>query len=632
MCNRKQMKKQARQSLKRHYFMFVFICVFAAFMGSEFSESLSTLEARVGDLTDRFTGAAQVHGVRQLGLMDVALAEVQGRLDDGERIAKEIESRAAASGELDKGQEALGRSRGVLAGVVNAITSGSILVSVVAAIRSIVGSSQIAVSICIVFSLLLSFAVWAFLSNMFIVVSRRIFLEGRVYEKLPIQRFLFLLRVKKWTKVSMTMLLTAFFKMLWSLTVVGGIIKRYSYYLVPYIAAENPDISPIDAIRLSKKMMHGHKWECFLFELSFIGWYFLGIIFGLSAVLYSNPYKVAAMSEYYAKLRALAIEARVEGYERLNDPWLFEKPGEEAVRETYADAFDLLKQPMEVSEPLTGVAGFFANVFGVTSGYWKKEKEYEELQVRQAKYRALSDEIDGYVYPGRLFSIPEKRRRQRVETIHYLRHYSVWSLILIFFIMSMVGWVWEVSLHLITNGEFVNRGVMYGPWLPIYGSGAVLMLLLLNRLRRRPALEFLSIIVLCGLVEYMTAWYLETANHGQKWWDYSGYFLNLHGRICAEGLLVFGLGGLVIVYVAAPLIDNLLLRMNRKVMISLCVLLLALFLGDQIYSFQNPNSGEGITDDYSAAACADAPGQPLLVWQQDSGLKDGYAVRLASSL
>ena len=193
MCNRKQMKKQARQSLKRHYFMFVFICVFAAFMGSEFSESLSTLEARVGDLTDRFTGAAQVHGVRQLGLMDVALAEVQGRLDDGERIAQEIESRATASGELDKGQEALGRSRGVLAGVVNAITSGSILVSVVAAIRSIVGSSQIAVSICIVFSLLLSFAVWAFLSNMIIVVSRRIILEGRVYEKLPIQRLLFLL-------------------------------------------------------------------------------------------------------------------------------------------------------------------------------------------------------------------------------------------------------------------------------------------------------------------------------------------------------------------------------------------------------------------------------------------------------
>ena len=134
MCNRKQMKKQARQSLKRHYFMFVFICVFAAFMGSEFSESLSTLEARVGDLRDRFTGAAQVHGVRQLGLMDVALAEVQGRLDDGERIAEEIESRVAASEELDKGQEALGRSRGVLAGVVNAITSGSILVSVVAAI------------------------------------------------------------------------------------------------------------------------------------------------------------------------------------------------------------------------------------------------------------------------------------------------------------------------------------------------------------------------------------------------------------------------------------------------------------------------------------------------------------------
>ena len=63
------------------------------------------------------------------------------------------------------------------------------------------------------------------------------------------------------------MLVKYIYEFLWSLTVIGGIIKRYSYYMVPYIVAENPDISAKNAIRLSRKMMNGHKWECFVFEL-----------------------------------------------------------------------------------------------------------------------------------------------------------------------------------------------------------------------------------------------------------------------------------------------------------------------------------------------------------------------------
>ena len=53
----------------------------------------------------------------------------------------------------------------------------------------------------------------------------------------------------------------------------------------------------------------------------------------------------------------------------------------------------------------------------------------------------------------------------------------------------------------------------------------------------------------------MTSLLMEIFNDGTKWWDYSGYFLNLHGRICAEGLLVFGVGGMIVVYILAPLID-----------------------------------------------------------------------------
>ena len=58
----------------------------------------------------------------------------------------------------------------------------------------------------------------------------------------------------------------------------GGIIKKYSYYLVPYIVAENPDISALKAIKLSRNMMKGYKWKCFLYEMSFIRWDILILI------------------------------------------------------------------------------------------------------------------------------------------------------------------------------------------------------------------------------------------------------------------------------------------------------------------------------------------------------------------
>ena len=101
--------------------------------------------------------------------------------------------------------------------------------------------------------------------------------------------------------------------------------------------------------------------------------------------------------------------------------------------------------------------------------------------------------------------------------------------------------------------------------------------------------------VLCGVGEYLTAYYLDLTHDGARWWDYGGYFLNLHGRICAEGLLVFGLGGMAAVYAIAPGLDNLFRRMNRRVLVAVCAVLLALFAADEVYSSANPNTGAGIT-------------------------------------
>ena len=433
---------------------------------------------------------------------------------------------------------------------------------------------------------------------MYTVVSRRIFLEGRVYEKLTIQRFAFLLRVKRWTKVSLTMALASLYQMLWALTIVGGIIKRYSYFLVPYIAAENPDISPKKAVNLSRKMMHGHKWECFVFELTYWGWDILGsLTFGLTAIFYSNPYKTAAFSEFYVQMRDWAKEKKIEGCELLNDRYLFEKADGDVIFEAYGDSLaSVWEEEEQEPEKLRGVAGFLANVLGITVINRQDERAYEEYRNGQSKYQMIKAAVEGVVYPERLFPIPEAGKRQKLETLRYMRRYSVWSVILLFFAFSFMGWVWEVSLHLITDGVFVNRGVLHGPWLPIYGTGGVMILAVLNKFREKPLVEFLLTIVLCGCVEYFTSWFLEITHNGEKWWDYSGYFLNLNGRICAEGLLVFGLGGMAIVYVAAPLLDDLIRKIPYKILIPVCITLLAVFGADEVYSNRHPNTGKGITD------------------------------------
>ena len=146
------------------------------------------------------------------------------------------------------------------------------------------------------------------------------------------------------------------------------------------------------------------------------------------------------------------------------------------------------------------------------------------------------------------------------------------------------------------DGVFVNRGVLHGPWLPIYGSGAVMILIVLYRFRSKPWLEFLLTILLCGTVEYITSWILEITHNGQKWWDYTGYFLNINGRVCAEGLLVFGVAGIVFVYLFAPLLDNLLLKINPKILLAVISCLVVIFVADVAYSHFYPNTGKGITD------------------------------------
>lgn len=105
------------------------------------------------------------------------------------------------------------------------------------------------------------------------------------------------------------MLLKGVYNFLWSLLlIIPGIVKFYSYRMVPYILADNPNIGAKRAIDLSREMMDGNKFSMFVLDLSFIGWYLLGVLLFGVGIFLVNPYVNATESELYLVLRRNALD------------------------------------------------------------------------------------------------------------------------------------------------------------------------------------------------------------------------------------------------------------------------------------------------------------------------------------
>lgn len=106
---------------------------------------------------------------------------------------------------------------------------------------------------------------------------------------------------------------------LWSLLFwIPGIVKSFSYAMTPYILADCPEVSPTEALKISQRMMKGHKGELFMLQLSFIGWYILsGVSFGLFILFYVGPYQQATLAEYYKNLLEVSIQNGIVSKEEL---------------------------------------------------------------------------------------------------------------------------------------------------------------------------------------------------------------------------------------------------------------------------------------------------------------------------
>ena len=166
--------------------------------------------------------------------------------------------------------------------------------------------------------------------------------------------------------------------------------------------------------------------------------------------------------------------------------------------------------------------------------------------------------------------------------------------VLLFFIAAFAGWLWEVLLVLLTEHAFINRGVYKGPYLPIYGAGGLLLCVLLSRLKKRPFIVFSLSLSVCTVLEYLTSFFLER-KWGIRWWDYSSHFLNLNGRVCLLGAIVFGLGGTALVCLFLPFYEKLYEQIPLKWRKIICLFLLLLFIVDGAWCAMHPNVGAGIS-------------------------------------
>ena len=172
--------------------------------------------------------------------------------------------------------------------------------------------------------------------------------------------------------------------------------------------------------------------------------------------------------------------------------------------------------------------------------------------------------------------------------------YSVMTIILMFLIISHLAWVWEGMLTMYEMGEFVNRGFLHGFWLPIYGIGSIILVVILGKKKHSVPAVFLYSMIICGLMEYITSLALEFLFQ-KKWWDYSYLTLNLNGRICLFSLLMFGIAGCLLIFYIAPFLNRQISRIPAGIQKIICITVGSFFCMDMFISFINPNTGWGIT-------------------------------------
>ena len=156
------------------------------------------------------------------------------------------------------------------------------------------------------------------------------------------------------------------------------------------------------------------------------------------------------------------------------------------------------------------------------------------------------------------------------------------QMVIIFALISFGGWVYETIYCSVVEGEFTKRGFLFGPTCPIYGIGAIAEWLVLGQISN-PIIVVIIGAVLATVIEYSTGLFLER-RFKKKWWDYSMFKFNLHGRICPQASAVFGAFSVTSVFVLVPTMLNILMIFSKHTVSVVAFIVVTLYFLDTVAS------------------------------------------------
>ena len=161
--------------------------------------------------------------------------------------------------------------------------------------------------------------------------------------------------------------------------------------------------------------------------------------------------------------------------------------------------------------------------------------------------------------------------------------FSLYQLLLYFFVYSFLGWCMEVIYATFRTNKFINRGFLNGPVCPIYGTGVCIVLLCLTPVKDNPFLLFFCSVGLTTLLELVTGFVLEKFFH-TKWWDYSNQKCNLKGYICLKFSFIWGIICLLVVDIFHVIVNDLLMKIPYKVGVVFVIIFSVVILTDFVFT------------------------------------------------
>ncbi|MDD2956266.1 MAG: hypothetical protein PHD67_08120 [Oscillospiraceae bacterium] len=164
-----------------------------------------------------------------------------------------------------------------------------------------------------------------------------------------------------------------------------------------------------------------------------------------------------------------------------------------------------------------------------------------------------------------------------------LSDYTLGQWVFFFYFYCFVGWCIESTIVSIDQKRWVNRGFLRSPLLPLYGSGAIVILFASQLVQRHPVAVFFAGMAAATILEYFVGWGMESLFQ-IKYWDYSSKKFNLHGRICLMSSLFWGFLSLVMTFLIHPPVERLMLRADPALIHYFDAVVTVVFVLDTIYS------------------------------------------------